>query len=201
MIINTVKNSINLVDKSRNSNLFEDCVGPTKKKKRRIQWFDEVAKNSITAGQRLFANSKINSSFKKNSNLKVNQPKTSIKLGNNEQIISLIAGMNRQEGKSIKKLGISMKQNEFEDFEYLSLKEMSRTNFNDIKFKNSMGLHKRKSLKVFTKKDNRSIQKLNKKQRQNLSLVKSAQKFYENNSTSPLNFIKGVKALDLQHHP
>ncbi len=34
---------------------------------------------------------------------------------------------------------------------------MSRTNFNDIKFKNSMGLHKRKSLKVFTKKDNRSI--------------------------------------------
>ena len=71
MIINTVKNSINLAEKSRNSNLFEDFVGPTKKKKRRIQWFDEVAKNSITAGQRLFANSKINSSFKKNSNLKM----------------------------------------------------------------------------------------------------------------------------------
>lgn len=122
MLINTVKNSINLADKPRFSNLFEDNVGLTKKKKRRIQWFDEVAKNSITAGQRLFANSKINSSFKKNSNLKINQPKTSIKLGKNDQIISLIASMNKQEGKSVKKLGISMKQNEFEDFEYLSLK-------------------------------------------------------------------------------
>ena len=109
MLINTVKNSINLADKPRFSNLFEDNVGLTKKKKRRIQWFDEVAKNSITAGQRLFANSKINSSFKKNSNLKINQPKTSIKLGNNDQIISLIASMNKQEGKSVKKLGISMK--------------------------------------------------------------------------------------------
>lgn len=62
ILINTVKNT--LVEADERDGKTEG------RKKKRIQWFDELAKNSITAGQRLFANSRINSSLKKSSNLK-----------------------------------------------------------------------------------------------------------------------------------
>lgn len=62
MLINTIKNTFNT------EKYVENVV--KKVKKNRIVWYDQVAKNSITAGQRLFANARINSSLKKSSNLK-----------------------------------------------------------------------------------------------------------------------------------
>lgn len=38
------------------------------KKKRRIQWYDRVPKNSTNAGERLFGNSRINHGIKRNYN-------------------------------------------------------------------------------------------------------------------------------------
>jgi len=46
-----------------------------------------MTKNSITAGQRLFANSKINSSLKKNNSFKTLEQRSSLKSPNSDQII------------------------------------------------------------------------------------------------------------------
>lgn len=46
-----------------------------------------MAKNSITAGQRLFANSRINSSLKKGPCLKNFDHRTSLKLTNADQLV------------------------------------------------------------------------------------------------------------------
>jgi hypothetical protein len=58
----------------------------TNKYKKRITWFDQAAKNTVTAGQRLFANSKISSSLKKSSSVKSLEQRPSLKLTNMDNI-------------------------------------------------------------------------------------------------------------------
>lgn len=57
LIVNTVKNMITCSLKHHQP--------PARKKRKRIQWLDQVSKSCLSPAERLFANSKIMSSLKK----------------------------------------------------------------------------------------------------------------------------------------
>lgn len=93
---------------------------------------------------------------------------------------------------SAKKMSQTWKPNEFDDIEYLSLKELSRTNFNDLKY-NDSGLCKRRGIKSYKNQKRATQQNLNKKK----NIIVKKEKQFNLNSNKALNFIQGMKALDL----
>lgn len=89
------------------------------KKKKRIQWYDRIPKNSINAGERLFGNSRINHSLKKNSNIMVLGLKQSLCKAKELNGGSSGTMKSQERGSSAKKMALTRsatKENNYDDF-------------------------------------------------------------------------------------
>ena len=142
ILINTIKNTLP-------HGLETQRVQKKIKKQNRIQWFDLIPKNSINAGKRLFLNSKISNSLKKNSSapsivaVSSTMPQKPVLRNDSADHLPLYLELKQQYGQFNSTQPISLKQNkrapsakktsliprmsssnkdkQYEDFDYLSL--------------------------------------------------------------------------------